>query len=137
MSHTVTHPFPIPSHLTRHNSVGKARRPDGDPVAALKEITRFEPIPHAAPQHLAVPFSVFDPAASKAAEGAKKLVFHFVGDVGGVNGTATQVAISEAMENQLSTASDKEQPRFLYIVGDVVYFNGQQKLYKHEFYEPY
>jgi Calcineurin-like phosphoesterase len=137
MSHTATHPFPIPSHLTRHSSVGKARRADGDPVAALKEMTRFEPIPHPAPQRLAVPFSVFDPEASIAAEDAKRLVFHLVGDVGGVNGTATQVAVAEAMEDHIKTAPAKEQPRFLYIVGDVVYFNGQQKLYKHEFYEPY
>lgn len=137
MSHTATHPFPIPSHLTRHDSVGKVRRPDGDPVAALKEMTRFEPIPNPAPQQLTVPLSVFDPVASKAAEDAKKLVFHFVGDVGGVNGTATQAEIADAMEGQLKSASDKTRPRFLYIVGDVVYFNGQQKLYKHEFYEPY
>jgi hypothetical protein len=93
MSQPVTHPFPIPSHLTRHNSVGKPRRQDGDPVAALKEMIRFEPIPHPAPQRLAVPFSVFDPDASIAAEDANKLVFHFVGDVGGVNGTATQESI--------------------------------------------
>lgn len=37
-----------------------------------------------------MPFSVFDPVASVAAENAKRLVFHFVGDVGGVNGTGTQ-----------------------------------------------
>jgi len=137
MSRTVTHPLPIPSHLTRHNSVGKPRRQVGDPVAELKDMTRFEPIPHPAPQRLTVPFSVFDPEASIAAENAKKLVFHFVGDVGGVNGTATQDAISEAMEDQLTSAAAKDCPRFLYIVGDVVYFNGQQKLYKTEFYEPY
>ena len=137
MSHAVNHALPIPSHLTRHHNVGKARRQEGDPVAALKEMTRFEPIPHPAPQRLAVPFSVFDPDSSIAAENAKKIVFHFVGDVGGVNGTGTQESISEAMENQLTTASPKDLPRFLYIVGDVVYFNGQQKLYKTEFYEPY
>jgi hypothetical protein len=137
MPQPVTHPLPIPSRLTRHNSVGKTRRQDGDPVAALKDMTRFEPIPHPAPQRLAVPFSVFDPDASVAAEDARKLVFHFVGDVGGVNGTATQDSIAEAMENQLKAGAAKDRPRFLYIVGDVVYFNGQQKLYKTEFYEPY
>jgi hypothetical protein len=98
--------------------VGKPRRQVGDPVAELKDMTRFEPIPHPAPQRLTVPFSVFDPEASIAAENAKKLVFHFVGDVGGVNGTATQDAISEAMEDQLTSAAAKDCPRFLYIVGD-------------------
>jgi hypothetical protein len=137
MSHAISQPSPIPSQLTRHGSVGKPRRPTGDPVAALKESTRFEPIPHPAPQRLSVPFNVFDPAASQAAESAGKLVFHCVGDVGGVNGTATQDAVSESMEEQLSKAAAKDRPAFLYIVGDVVYFNGQQRLYKHEFYEPY
>ena len=79
MSHP-NHLSPIASHLTRHNSVGKQRRPTGDPVAELKDITRFEPIPHLAPQRLSVPFSVFDPGASQNAEKEKQLVFHCVGD---------------------------------------------------------
>jgi len=137
MAHAATHPLPIPSHLTRHGKVGKPRRPTGDPVAELKDMTRFEPIPHPAPSHLAVPLSVFDPEGSQAAEEQGQLVFHCVGDVGGVHGTATQEAIASAMEGQLTSASEKDKPRFFYIVGDVVYFNGQQRLYKTEFYEPY
>ncbi len=137
MAHAATHPLPIPSHLTRHGKVGKPRRETGDPVAGLKDMTRFEPVPNPAPQQLAVPLSVFDPDASLAAETEKRLVFHCVGDVGGVHGTATQEAIAEAMERQIRNAAEKDSPRFMYIVGDVVYFNGQQKLYKTEFYEPY
>ena len=129
MAHAATHPLPIPSHLTRHNQVGKQRRQTGDPVAELKDMTRFEPIPHSAPQQLAVPFSLFDPDASQTAEQQGQIVFHCVGDVGGVHGTATQEAISEAMEKQLDGAAAKDKPRFFYIVGDVVYFNGQQRLY--------
>ena len=131
------HVFPIPSHLTRIGAVGKVRRPDGDPVAELKQIMRFEPIPNPAPQQLAVPYSIFDPASSKAAEAAGKLVFHCVGDVGGINGTGTQQAIADAMEEQLKTAKTGERPSFFYVLGDVVYYNGQQTLYKQEFYEPY
>jgi hypothetical protein len=128
---------PIPSHLTRHQAVGKQRRPTGDPVADLKEMTRFEPIPHPPPQRLSVPLNVFDPAASQAAEEANQLVFHCVGDVGGVNGTATEEAIAAAMEDQTSGSTKSDRPAFLYILGDVVYYNGQQRLYKTEFYEPY
>jgi hypothetical protein len=107
-------------------------------VAALKEITRFELIPATAPQQLAVPFDVFDPQASQNAQQNKKLVFHCVGDVGGVNDGATvQGLIAEAMEEQLKAAPESERPAFLYLLGDVVYFNGQQRLYKTEFYEPY
>jgi Calcineurin-like phosphoesterase len=128
---------PIPSHLTRHRSVGKARRDPGDPVAALKEMTRFEPVPSPAPATLSVPFDVFDPVASQAASKARKLVFHCVGDTGGIHGTATQESIAEGMENQLSNAPDGERPAFFYHLGDVIYFNGQSQLYKSEFYEPY
>jgi 3',5'-cyclic AMP phosphodiesterase CpdA len=128
---------PIPSHLTRHNSVGKPRRPFGDPVAPLKEMTRFIPNPSPAPRTLTARLETFDPKAAQAAVEAEKLVFHCVGDVGGVNGTATQEAVAEAMEEQIKEAAEKDVPRFLYIVGDVVYYNGESTMYKTEFYEPY
>jgi hypothetical protein len=127
---------PIPSHLTRTGKVGKQRRQFGDPVAELKQITRFEPIPRPAPSVFSIPLSVFDPDASQAAETAGKLVFHCVGDTGGINGTATQEAIAAAMEAQLESSAENK-PAFFYHLGDVVYFNGQQRLYKQEFYEPY
>ncbi len=130
-------PTYIPSRLTRHNAVGKPRRPVGDPVAALKDMTRFIPNPMPAPSVLKAALEVFDPASASAAEKAGKLVFHCVGDVGGVNGTATQEAVAEAMEEQLKAAADSDKPRFFYILGDVVYYNGEQTLYKTEFYEPY
>lgn len=128
---------PIPTRLTRHNQVGKPRREVGNPVAELKDMTRFEPIPHAAPQQLSVSFDVFDPRASDAAQKEGKLVFHCVGDVGGVNGTATEDSIAQAMEAQIPPDDAKSRPAFLYLLGDIVYFNGQQRLYKTEFYEPF
>ncbi len=123
--------------FTRENVVGKVRRAVGDPVAALKGMTRFLPIPRGAPGVLAVPFAIFDPGASEAAEKAGKLVFHAAGDTGGVNGTATQEAIAEEMEAQVKAASADAVPAFFYNLGDVVYYNGQSELYKTEFYEPY
>jgi hypothetical protein len=129
--------YPIPSHLTRTHQVGKVRRQVGDPVAELKQNIRFEPIPNPAPQQLKVAFDVFDRFSSEAAQKAGKLVFHSVGDVGGVNGTATEEAVANAMEDQVKQAADADRPAFHYIVGDVVYYNGQQRLYKTEFYEPY
>jgi hypothetical protein len=128
---------PIAPHLTRHNAVGKPRRAYGDPVAPLKEMTRFIPNPAGAPRQLAAALRIFDPCANQEATDAGKLVFHCVGDVGGVNGTATQELVAEAMENQIKSASATDFPRFLYILGDVVYYNGEQRLYKTEFYEPY
>ncbi len=131
------HTHVIAPHLTRHKAVGKPRRAVGDPVATLKEYTRFIPIPNAAPNQLAASLDIFDPAAAKAARTAGKLVFHCVGDIGGVNGTATEEAIATAMENQIKSTAPADVPRFHYVLGDVIYFNGQQTLYKQEFYEPY
>ncbi len=134
-----THPIAphiVRSHVT-HTGVGKPRRAVGDPVAALKQMTRFIPIPEAAPGNLAVPLSVLDPVASQAALKAGKLVFHCVGDTGGIHGTATQEAIATAMEDQLNAAAADAKPSFFYHLGDVIYFNGQSTLYKSEFYEPY
>jgi len=127
----------IPSNLTRHNAVGKVRRPVGDPVAGLKQNTRFIPVPQAPPTLLKVPFSLFDPAASAAATAAGKLVFHCVGDTGGIHGTATEEAIAVGMEQQITGAASGDAASFYYNLGDVIYFNGQSSLYKTEFYEPY
>ena len=134
---TVKHTESIPSLLTRMNAVGKPRRVTGDPVAVLKPNTRFIPVPKAPPALLKVPFSLFDPSASAAATAAGKLVFHCVGDTGGIHGTATEEAIAVAMEQQIAAAGSEGAASFFYNLGDVIYFNGQSTLYKTEFYEPY
>jgi Icc-related predicted phosphoesterase len=132
---------PIAPHILRtdvtHKGIGKVRRQVGDPVAALKQMTRFIPVPQPAPNNLVVPLDVLDSAASQAATKAEKLVFHCVGDTGGIHGTATQEAVALAMENQINAAADGLKPAFFYHLGDVIYFNGQSTLYKSEFYEPY
>ena len=128
---------PIAPQLVRFGQVGKQRRPVGDPVAPLKQNTRFIPVPHPVPAHLTLPFDVVDPKSCAAAEKAGQLVFHAVGDTGGVNGTATQEALAVAMEEQIKGAAAGHVPAFFYNLGDVIYYNGQRRLYKTEFYEPY
>jgi hypothetical protein len=64
-------------------------------------------------------------------------VFHAVGDTGGIHGDNVQLAISEAMDAQISAAEGANVPAFFYNLGDVVYFNGQSNLYTSQFYEPY
>jgi hypothetical protein len=69
---------------------------------------------------------------------AGKLVFHMVGDTGGVNdGAAQQKLIAEAMQAQVAAVADGDKPAFFYNLGDVVYFNGQSSDYSWQFYEPY
>ncbi len=128
------HTEPIPAQ-TATLQVGKTRRPVGDPVAQPKQPLRFEPVPIAPGSNLNFPLEIVAPQASRDAAAAGKLVFHCVGDTGGVHGDATQVAIAEAMERQYREADTK--PAFLFHLGDIIYFNGQSYLYKWQFYEPY
>lgn len=54
-----------------------------------------------------------------------------LGDVGGVKAPSPQNAVSYAMEARQSEAA------FVLILGDVVYFNGEEAEYGPQFYEPY
>jgi hypothetical protein len=125
---------PVNSH--RFN---KQRRPFGDPVADEKGHPRFIPPPFTNLQNLNLPLDVVlrDPAEEERIKQAGKLVFHCVGDTGGIHGTATQEAIAHAMEAQIQSAAKADRPAFFYNLGDVVYFNGLRHLYGVQFYEPY
>ena len=87
---------------------------------------------------LADGLDVILPDEAKAAEDTNLLVFHSVGDTGGIHGDDVEKAISDAMDNQISGASaENPAPAFYYNLGDVVYFNGESNLYPSQFYEPY
>jgi predicted MPP superfamily phosphohydrolase len=59
------------------------------------------------------------------------LSFFVLGDVGGVKAVGPQNAVSVAMEQRQAEAA------FALILGDVVYFNGEESSYHDQFYEPY
>lgn len=64
------------------------------------------------------------PDEAKAAEAAQMLVFHSVGDTGGIHGDDVQKAISEAMAHRIANPDhNKYSSAFYYNLGDVVYFN--------------
>ena len=88
--------------------------------------------------NLTLSMDVVLPDEAKAAEAAQMLVFHSIGDTGGIHGDNVQKAISEAMAHQIANPDhNKYSPAFYYNLGDVVYFNGESKLYISQFYEPY
>jgi acid phosphatase type 7 len=65
------------------------------------------------------------------------LVFHAVGDTGGVN-TPTQIEnVASYMESDFTDADITRHPSFFYHLGDVVYYDGELANYRPEFYEPY
>jgi hypothetical protein len=98
--------------------------------------TSFQPLP----RPLGLPPYHFDiaedfPAIAQAVTQAKKLVFHVVGDTGGVKDGEYQDNVAQQMVEHLASADPK--PQFCYHVGDVVYFTGAIDDYYAQFYEPY
>ena len=130
-------PVPAPTHKGS-NRIGKQHPPFGEPVAFLKSTPKFEAIPFAVPQgDLVLSLSTLSKGVSDGVEAAGTMVFHSVGDTGGVNGTEAQDAIAKEMEQQINSPGAKGSPAFFYHLGDVVYFNGLSTDYPQQFYEPY
>ena len=130
-------PVPPPV-IPGSNRIGKQRRAFGDPVAYEKTNPRFEPAPFDPPSgNLSMSLSSVAPGVSDAVTKAKTLVFHSVGDTGGVNGVTAQEAVAKAMEEQIQNPGVNGSPAFFYHLGDVVYYNGESTEYMAQFYEPY
>ncbi|MBI3509764.1 MAG: metallophosphoesterase [Bacteroidetes bacterium] len=70
--------------------------------------------------------------------GKKKMVFYTIGDTGGIKDPKPQHLVNRKMEEQIAVTKKKEdRALFLYHLGDVVYFNGEEKEYFNQFFEPY
>jgi len=67
-----------------------------------------------------------------------RIVFHSIGDSGGIKEPAHQFAVADAMTADLSGKDyGKGRPAFLFHLGDVVYYFGQEVCYFDQFYDPY
>jgi hypothetical protein len=122
------------------NTLSKTKRSFGDPVSFLKSNPVFKPVPvtYVQPADLSYDVaSILTAAQIQAINDAGKMVFHCVGDTGGVNGTEIQDELAVQMEAQITNAAAADVPAFFYHLGDVVYFNGVSADYKPQFYEPY
>jgi acid phosphatase type 7 len=120
---------PKPHHSQAHGGVHPL-----EPVAHRN--TGYQPLPRPlglAPYHYDLSDEFKDIA--EAAEKAGKLVFHVVGDSGGVQDGEFQGNVANAMVSHLHATTEK--PLFCYHVGDVVYFTGEISQYYAQFYEPY
>src|SRR5258707_15081955 len=102
--------------------------------------TKFRPLPNPTGQP---PFrldlkSILAPNEYAAIVKNKKLVFHLDGDMGGIMYAVPQELVAKGMEADCDAkAAIGENPAFLYITGDCVYFNGQISEYFKQFYQPY
>src|SRR5215471_10387764 len=97
----------------------------------------FQPLP----RPLGLPPYHYDlvenfPTIGEAIARDKKLVFHVVGDSGGVQDGEFQNNVAEQMIEDLTNGKGAK-PQFCYHVGDVVYFTGMKDDYYAQFYEPY
>jgi len=100
--------------------------------SAAQGIVQLEPIPAV---RSTTPVDLADvigaPAAQKIQAGGK-IVFHTVGDTGGIHNPQFQFAVADAMANDLANGA-----AFWYHLGDVVYYFGQDQYYFEQFYDPY
>jgi predicted phosphodiesterase len=115
----------------------KPRRTTGVAVSPPAPNPRFIAAPKLPSGSLSLNLSAVLPNAVQTATAAGKIVFHSFGDSGGVYGTQAQDAVSQALEDQINAADPQSVPQFLFHLGDVVYFNGEENLYTTQFYEPY
>ena len=118
-----------PKHSQAHPGVS--------PLAPISHRnTGYQPLPRPlglAPYH----YSLTDhfPTIGDNLQTAKKMVFHVMGDTGGVQDGEFQNNVAEQMVAQITDAATS--PQFCYHVGDVVYFTGLHDDYYAQFYEPY
>ena len=106
-------------------------------TAFVQGSQKFQPLP----DPLGQPPYHYDLEEALPGIGAKaaqigKLVFHVVGDTGGVKNPDYQAEVAAAMKGDLNKP-ENSAPTFFYHLGDVVYFNGQVSEYYAQFYEPY
>jgi len=131
------HPKPAPGR-----SFGASRMPqdfqtvidpDKNPPQPWRDLP---PATGQPPFHMSLD-SILSPDAMLSITQSGTLVFHSVGDTGGVN-TPTQIDnVANYMESDFSGADITQHPSFYYHLGDVVYYDGELANYYAEFYEPY
>jgi hypothetical protein len=99
---------------------------------------RFEPLPAPTGTY---PFrldleSVIGSARVEAIRDAGEIQFHVLGDTGGVKIPSSQQIVAMHMEQDYLNFP-VNTPAFCYILGDLIYYNGERSQYYPQFYEPY
>jgi hypothetical protein len=76
---------------------------------------------------------VLGTAAAAKIQAAGQIVFHVVGDTGGIQHPEYQFAVADAMASDVAPSGVS----LFYHLGDVVYYFGQEQYYFEQFYDPY
>ena len=126
-----------------HNprSFSKPKRGSNEPVSPPAHSPAFIPPPLTNNVNLNLPLDIILPGVDAKIAQAEAMVFHAVGDTGGIKGTEVQEGLAAVMVQQIEDSrankQSAEEPLFFYHLGDVVYFNGMSTDYPVQFYEPY
>ena len=118
--------------LTPDNFASFSKQEEISADAADKGIEQLEPIPpvrSTAPMDLA---AVLGSTATQGIQNSGKIIFHTVGDTGGVHNPEFQFAVADALANDSGSGACCWYP-----LGDVVYYFGQEQYYFEQFYDPY
>ncbi len=94
----------VPNPSSGAPRFSKQRRPFLEPIAYPKEYPHFEKPPLTNNVNLTLPLRAVLPEDADRAEAEGRLVFHLSGDTGSIHGDNSQVAIAEAMEQQVKSA---------------------------------
>jgi len=129
------HQGSVPPRPPRNRSQA---HPGVQPLSAFTFRTqKFQPLPDALgepPYHYDLETAL--PGSGALAKKHKQLVFHTAGDTGGIKNPDFQITVADAMIADLEKP-EADRPSFFYLIGDVVYFNGEHTEYYSQFYEPY
>jgi hypothetical protein len=134
-------PQPTPDPTTfrvRHPS-------DADAYRTIDELNRehkIKPLPFPSPRGTPEPVltlaqALADPIADKTITANGQIVFHSGGDCGSTKGPKTQNEVADKMVGDFDETDARETPKFLLLLGDVVYNFGEVEYYYDQFYEPY
>ncbi|THD48876.1 MAG: metallophosphoesterase [Bradyrhizobium sp.] len=108
--------------------------PDKNPPQPWRDL----PVPPGLPPYRMNLDTIIDDATMATIRKSGKLVFHSVGDTGGVNTSTYIDGVTRFMECDFTlNANAADRPSFYYHLGDVVYYDGEGANYWPEFYEPY
>lgn len=111
---------------------------DVDADSAAQASQQLEPVPASRTPSVLNLNQVLSAADLQQITSAGSIVFHCVGDTGGVKEPSNQFAVADQMAADLGGKTYQTgRPAFFYHLGDVVYYFGQESYYYEQFYDPY
>ena len=118
------------------NELAENQRDNNNRLNAVEKLAGFQPVPRpSGPTHLALE-KIIGTDAVQRIQNAGNMTFQTVGATGGVKNSSFQSAVAQQLSSQFRPG-DSHNPAFLYLLGNIVFYNGETDHYYEQFYEPY